>query len=264
MPLYLVANQLPDNFDPSTVTEAMVHDINTLNEEAEAAGIRVFAGGLLPPAMAKSLRAQPSGDVLVTDGPYLEAKEHVGGFWLLECADLDEALEWGRRGAAAGRGAGEVRQFLQMPGESPAEVRRRWIHSGEGKALFLVAIHHPDNYDASTEGEAMMRDIHALNKEMIAAGARVFAGGLEPVAKTKSLRAQPNGDVLITDGPYLEAKEHVGGFWLLYCADLDEALKWGRKAVVACRASAEVRQFFQMPENSEAGARRRRLQAAEV
>src|ERR1700722_4669484 len=99
MPLFLVANQIADNFDPSTVTEAMVRDINTLNEEAEAAGVRVFAGGLQPVVMAKSLRAQLDGDVLITDGPYLEAKEHVGGFWLLECADMDEALEWGRKGA---------------------------------------------------------------------------------------------------------------------------------------------------------------------
>src|ERR1035437_1059897 len=109
---------------------------------------------------------------------------------------------------------------------------------------YLVAIHQPDNYDPSTEGEAMMRDIDTHNEEMEAAGVRVFAGGLEAAVKAKSLRAQANGGVLITDGPYLEAKEHVGGFWLLEAANLDEALKWGRKAVVACRAPVEVRQFL--------------------
>jgi hypothetical protein len=272
MPLYFVANQIADNFDPSTVTEAMVRDINTLNEEAEAAGVRVFAGGLQPTVMAKSLRAQPNGDVLITDGPYLEAKEHVGGFWLMECADMDEALAWGRKGATVGQVPGEVhdffrmeiRQVLQVPEDSPAEVRRRWIHPGEGMVLHMVAIHHPDNYDPSTEGEAMIRDIDTLNEEMEAAGVRVFAGGLEPSAKAKSLRAKPNGDVLITDGPYLETKEHVGGFWLLEAADMDKALEWGRKAVVACRAPVEVRQFFQMPEDSAAGVRRRRLQATEL
>ncbi len=113
---------------------------------------------------------------------------------------------------------------------------------------YLVAIHHPDNYDPSQEGEAMMRDIHLLNEEMEAAGVRVFAGGLQPAAMAKSLRAQPHGEVLLTDGPYLEAKEHVGGFWLLEAANLDEALKWGRKAVIACRAPVEVREFLQMPD----------------
>jgi hypothetical protein len=109
--------------------------------------------------------------------------------------------------------------------------------------LYLVAIHHPDNYVSSLEDEAMIRDIDLLNEEMMAAGIRVFAGGMQPSAKAKSLRAQPNGEVLITDGPYLEAKEHVGGFWLLEAANMDEALAWGRKAVVACRAPVEVRQF---------------------
>jgi hypothetical protein len=112
---------------------------------------------------------------------------------------------------------------------------------------YLVAIHHPDGYDGASEGEAMMRDIHALNEEMEAAGARKFAGGLSAASSAKSLRAQPDGKVLITDGPYLETKEHVGGFWILEAADMDEALAWGRKAAVACRAPVEVREFLKMP-----------------
>jgi len=113
---------------------------------------------------------------------------------------------------------------------------------------YLVAIHHPDNYDPSTEGEAMIRDIDVLNEEMIAAGARVFAGGLAAAGTAKSLRAQPSGKVLVTDGPYLEAKEHIGGFWILEAPDMDKALEWGSKAVVACRASVEVRAFLAMPD----------------
>jgi hypothetical protein len=110
---------------------------------------------------------------------------------------------------------------------------------------YLVAIHHPDDYDPFVaEDEAMSRDIDALNYEMIAAGARLFAGGLHRVSSAKSLRAQPDGKVLITDGPYLESKEHIGGFWVLEAASLDEALEWGRKAAVACRAPVEVREFY--------------------
>ena len=110
-------------------------------------------------------------------------------------------------------------------------------------AQYLVAIHHPDNYDpAVAEDEAMSRDIDVLNEEMIAAGVRFFAGGLRPASSARSLRAQPDGKVLVTDGPYLETKEHIGGFWVLEAADLEEALAWGRKAVIACRAPVEVRQ----------------------
>ena len=106
---------------------------------------------------------------------------------------------------------------------------------------YLVAIYHPDDYDPSVETEAMIDEIHALNREMVAAGARTFVAGLAPVSSARSLRAQPDGKMLATDGPYTETKEHIGGFWVLEAADLNEALAWGRKAAVACRAPVEVR-----------------------
>lgn len=74
---------------------------------------------------------------------------------------------------------------------------------------FLISGYLPDNYDPSSESEATIEAIHALNREMIAAGVRRFACGLGPA---RTLRAQPEGDVLVSDGPYLETKEHVGGF----------------------------------------------------
>jgi|SRR5271154_193952 len=108
---------------------------------------------------------------------------------------------------------------------------------------YLVAIHHPDSFDSSTESAATVHAIDALNEEMAAARVVVFVGGLTPVREAKSLRAQPDGKVVTTDGPYLETKEHIGGFWVLEVANMDEALAWGRKAVVACRTPVEVRQF---------------------
>ncbi len=110
---------------------------------------------------------------------------------------------------------------------------------------YLVAIHHPDNYDPSKEDEAMHRDIDVLNEEMIAAGVRIFVGGLCSTDGAKSLRKRPDGKVIVTDGPYIETKEHIGGFWVLQAVNMDEALEWGRKAVIACRAPVEVRQFYE-------------------
>jgi hypothetical protein len=112
---------------------------------------------------------------------------------------------------------------------------------------YMVAIHHPDGYDGSQESEEMIRDIDVLNDEMEAAGARFFAGGLQSAFRAKSLHKQSGGGVAVTDGPYLETKEHIGGFWILDAANMDEAVAWGRKAVVACRASVEVREFLAMP-----------------
>jgi hypothetical protein len=110
---------------------------------------------------------------------------------------------------------------------------------------YLVAIHHSDDYDPSiAEDEAMHRDIDVLNEEMVAAGVRLFVGGLQPAGSAVSLSAQPDGEVLVTNGPYLKTNEHVGGFWVLDAATLDEALEWGRKAAIACRAPVEVRPFY--------------------
>jgi hypothetical protein len=113
---------------------------------------------------------------------------------------------------------------------------------------YLVAIHHPDNYDPSLEDESMMNDIDVLNQEMESSGAWFFAGGLQSPSHAKSLSKQPSsGEVVLTDGPYLETKEHIGGFWILNAANMDEAVAWGRKAVLACRASVEVREFLSRP-----------------
>ena len=121
---------------------------------------------------------------------------------------------------------------------------------------YLIAIHLPDNFDPSVQEKAMERTIDELNDEMVAAGVRVFVGGLPPVSSAKSLRAQPDGKVIITDGPYLETKEHIGGFWVVEAANLDEALAWGRKAVVACRTPVELRPFGQLGVDWQVASRR--------
>lgn len=109
---------------------------------------------------------------------------------------------------------------------------------------YLVSIYRPDDYDPSLESEEMVEGIHALNREMIAAGARKFACGLASPGSAKSLRAAADGAVLVTDGPFTETKEHMGGFWILEAADMEQALEWARKGATACHASAEVRQLF--------------------
>lgn len=109
---------------------------------------------------------------------------------------------------------------------------------------YWVAIYRPTDYDpASEEDEALRQGIDRLNREMVAAGVRVFVGGLASPEKAKSLHHQKDGQILPGDGVYLKASHHVGGFWVLACADDVSAWAWGRKAAEACRASVEVRPF---------------------
>jgi len=90
--------------------------------------------------------------------------------------------------------------------------------------------------------QKMYADVEAVNAELQSAGVWVFAGGLHPPTTATVVKVQ-DGDVLTTDGPFAEGKEHVGGFWIIKVPDLDAALAWAAKATVACTAPVEVRPF---------------------
>jgi hypothetical protein len=118
MSRYLLSIYQPDGDPPPPhLLEPVMRDINALIQEAKAAGVWVFNGGLHPPGTATVVRYK-GGDALVTDGPFAEGKEHVGGFLVIDVSDLDAALEWGRKLARA----------LTLPGHEehgglPIEVR---------------------------------------------------------------------------------------------------------------------------------------------
>lgn len=87
-----------------------------------------------------------------------------------------------------------------------------------------------------------------LNDELVASGNFVFANGLEPLHSATVVRANDSGDVVMTDGPYVETKEMLGGFWVVELPDLDAALQLAERASKACRGPVEVRPFQAEPE----------------
>jgi hypothetical protein len=90
--------------------------------------------------------------------------------------------------------------------------------------------------------QKMYKDVDDFNAEVKSAGAWVFAGGLLPHTSATTVQVK-DGDVLTTDGPFAEGKEHIGGFWVIKAEDLDEALRWASKATRACAGPVEVRPF---------------------
>jgi hypothetical protein len=88
--------------------------VDEFNAELQSAGAWVFAGGLYPPDTATVVRGQ-GGQVITTDGPFPEAKEQLGGIWVIEAADLDAALAWAAKGSAACGRPVEVRPFQEIP-----------------------------------------------------------------------------------------------------------------------------------------------------
>ncbi|AXY52185.1 YciI family protein [Rhodococcus ruber] len=101
MPQYLLSIYQPDGDPPpAEILEPIMREVEAVDAEMRAAGAWVFAGGLHPPSTATVVRLDGDG-ILTTDGPYLEGKEHIGGFTVVEAPDLDAALEWGRKLARA-------------------------------------------------------------------------------------------------------------------------------------------------------------------
>jgi hypothetical protein len=88
--------------------------VDTFNEELQASGAWVFGGGLHPPDIATVVRVD-DGEAVMTDGPFAETKEQLGGFWIIEAPDLDAALEWAAKGSAACMAPVEVRPFQDEP-----------------------------------------------------------------------------------------------------------------------------------------------------
>ena len=111
MKMYLLSIYQPDgDIPPPAVLAKVMRDIDAMNRELKSTGSWVFAGGLHPPSTATVIRAK-DGDVLMTDGPFAEGKEHIGGFTIITAPDLDVALGWGRRLAQATTLPVEVRPF---------------------------------------------------------------------------------------------------------------------------------------------------------
>lgn len=108
---------------------------------------------------------------------------------------------------------------------------------------YLLSIYQPEGRPDDAALDLVMRNLAVLNKDMRDAGVWVFAGGLHPPESATVLRAQDD-EVLVTDGPFIEAKEFLGGFTVIQVTDLDAALVWGRRlAGVLAPLSVEVRPF---------------------
>jgi hypothetical protein len=99
--------------DPETMQQ-MFADVDALNAEMQEHGVWVFAGGLQTPDIATVVRAE-GDEIVTTDGPFAEAKEHLGGFWVIKVPDFDTALDWARKATRACQGPVEVRPFQEEP-----------------------------------------------------------------------------------------------------------------------------------------------------
>jgi len=105
-----------------------------------------------------------------------------------------------------------------------------------------MSVWHDDDYEvdfSTPDAQRLVAQVGALNTELEGAGAWVFGAGLQPASSATVIR--PGDAVSMTDGPYAETKEQMGGFWVIEAPDLDAALEWARKAATACEGPVELR-----------------------
>jgi len=114
MKLYLLSVYQPDGPPPPPdVLDPIIRNVRALQDELKAAGVWVFSAGLHEASTATVVRAK-DGDLITTDGPYIDGKEHIGGFTVIKAPDLDAALEWARKSAKATTLPIEVRPFMDQ------------------------------------------------------------------------------------------------------------------------------------------------------
>jgi hypothetical protein len=115
---------------------------------------------------------------------------------------------------------------------------------------YMLAVHMVEGAPtpSTEEMQTVFAQVDKVNEELRAAGAWVFGGGLLPADSATVVRAE-GGRTTMTDGPFAETKEQLGGFWVLRCEDLDQALAWAAKCSAACMGPVEVRPFQDEPES---------------
>lgn len=112
---------------------------------------------------------------------------------------------------------------------------------------YLLSVHH-DEAGTAEMAEMTMEDmqplfeaVDAFNTRLQEQGSWVFAGGLMPIEQSTCVDASGDGAPVVTDGPFSESKEYLGGFWIIEAADLDAALDWAAQGSAACQGKVEVR-----------------------
>ena len=224
--------------------EALVEEWFAYDAKLRKDGHWLAGGNALQSARtAKTLRWK-NGKVIVTDGPFAETKELLGGFGMLEAGDMEHAVELMSKHPAIRLGVVEIRPV----NEESLQARRQWEESPEGRTVAAAAAPsapaaaasgpaktrrfaclgyvQEGNWDtiSPSEREAMMAEVVAFDMARRKSGHWISGVGLEGAGTAKTLRST-SGKVIVTDGPYAETKEQLGGVVVNAIEDMNRAVE---------------------------------------
>ncbi len=224
-------------------------DSTAVCHDLDAKGQFRSASPLDPVATAASVRVR-NGQPLVTNGPFAETTEQLGGFFIVDVPDLDEAIAIASRLPAAKKGTVEVRPIFHLEGLPPDNFAPQQVHAEWNGSKYMLLCY--DDEQAWKEAgpaalHAAMMEAVQLTHQLSARGQFLSASPLHPVSMATSVRIR-DGRRVVTDGPFAETREILGGYYLILARDLNEAISIAAQHSGARVGSVEVRRVFELPE----------------
>jgi hypothetical protein len=209
-------------------------------DDMEGRGVRLLGRELDLPETAATVRVR-DGETLVTDGPFAETKEFIAGFDVLECADLDEAIEAASKHPSSWFQAIEIRPF--MDGLELGEAAARFAAGDDSAGTPYCLMSCVDGIAAEPEvEESVTREGIAWWQDLKVRGLQVFGNPLQPKDTATTIRVR-GGETLLSDGPFVETKEFIGGISVISCAGREQAIKIAAAHPIARYHMIEVRPF---------------------
>ncbi len=183
---------------------------------------------------ATTIRAH-DGRYVVTDGPFAETREQLGGYMLAEADSPEQAVNLWLEGNGCAPATIEVREVAPFPQPNAAPTPGR-------KQYMLLCYHNQEEWDASPEAEKkrLSADASVFASEMANSGRWISGAPLVKPSRARSIHSR-DGQLLVTDGPFAETKEHLAGYILFHAENLDEAIAVGKRFHAVRAGTVEVR-----------------------
>jgi hypothetical protein len=245
---YMLLVYSPENaWTKDEWTQCTVESTAVCHELNEKGQFRA-ASPLHPVATAASVRVR-NGQPLVTSGPFAETTEQLGGFFLVDVANLDEAIAIASRLPAARKGTVEVRPVFQLDGLPPENFAPQQGSGDRARSKYMLLCYDDDqawNEAGPAALKAAMAEAVELTHQLHARGQYLSASPLHPVSTATSVRIR-EGRRVVTDGPFAETREFLGGYYLILARDLNEAISIAAQHSGARVGTVEVRKIFELP-----------------
>ncbi len=254
---YMLLVYSPENAWAKEEWTACTVESTAVCHDLQSKGQFISASPLHPVATAASVRVR-NGQSLVTTGPFAETTEQLGGYFLIDVPNLDDAIAVASRLPAAKKGTVEVRPVFHLVGLPPDKFAAAPPHAEQAGSRYMLLCY--DNEQAWNEaGPAALRaaqqEAVELTHQLDARGQYISASPLHPVSTATSIRIR-DGKRLVTDGPFAETREFLGGYYMIFARDLNEAISIASKHSGARVGSVEVRALIElngMPQDNPAG-----------